>query len=145
MVCTIWPFPILNSYNLPQAGLSTVCVLAFKIYFLLYNVISIFVLSINQSFQAKVFNYFTLAEISDVVVLVMQRHWCIQRLKVQYAPECKILNERKKGNDLERVCKALLGSKAKSWPPNQSVKFKSKIWPEITRKFAKKCLDASSM
>ena len=43
------------------------------------------------------------------------------------------------------VCTKLLESKAKLSPPKQSVKFKCKIWFEITKKFAKKCLDASSL
>ena len=58
---------------------------------------------------------------------------------VRYLP-----NERGKGNDLERVCKPLLRSEAKPLLPKQSVKFKCKIWSEITKNFAKKCLDASS-
>ena len=37
----------------------------------------------------------------------------IQSLQVQYVSKCKVPNERRKGNDLERVCKLLLGSKAK--------------------------------
>ena len=51
----------------------------------------------------------------------------IQRLQVQYGSECKVPNERKKENDLERVCKPLLGSKATPWPPKQFAKFKCKI------------------
>ena len=43
------------------------------------------------------------------------------------------------------VCKPLLGYKAKPSPPKQSIKFKCQIWFEIIRKFAKKCLDASSL
>ena len=66
----------------------------------------------------------------------------IQHLQVQYAS--KKFNKREKGNDLERVCKPLLRSKAKPLSPKQSVKFKCKIWLKITRKFANKCLDASS-
>ena len=54
---------------------------------------------------------------------------------MQYASECKVLNERGKGNDLERVCKPLSRSKTKPWPPKPSVKFKCKIWPGITRRF----------
>ena len=69
----------------------------------------------------------------------------MQRLQVRYVSECKVPNERGKGHDLERVCKPLLGSKAKLLPPKQFVKFKCKIWFEITKKFAKKCLDASSL
>ena len=69
----------------------------------------------------------------------------IQRLQVQSASECKVPDERGKGNDLERVCEPLFGSKAKPLPPKQSVKFECKIWSEITKKFAKKCLDASSL
>ena len=50
-----------------------------------------------------------------------------------------------KGKGSERVCKPLLGSKAKPSPPKQSfVKFKCQIWFEITKNFAKKCLDVSS-
>ena len=43
------------------------------------------------------------------------------------------------------VCKPLLGFKAKPLPPKQSSKFKCQIWAEITKKFAKKRLDASSL
>ena len=50
----------------------------------------------------------------------------IQRLQVLYASECKGPNERGKGKSLERVCKSLLGSKAKPLPSKQSVKFKCK-------------------
>ena len=39
---------------------------------------------------------------------------------------------------------AVLRSKAKHTPKKQSVKFKCHIWFEATKKFAKKCLDASS-
>ena len=35
--------------------------------------------------------------------------------------------------------------KQKPLLPKQSVKFKCQIWAEITKKFAKKCLDASSV
>ena len=69
----------------------------------------------------------------------------IQRLQVRYASGCKVPNERGKRKGLEGVCEQLLGSKAKPLPPKQSVKFKSQIWPEITKKPAKKCLDASSL
>ena len=65
-----------------------------------------------------------------------------RRLQVRYTVECKVLNERGKREGLERVCKPLLRSKAKPFPPKQSVKFK---WSEISKKFAKKCLDASSL
>ena len=40
---------------------------------------------------------------------------------------------------------AVLGSKAKHSPPKQSVTFKCKKWAKITKKFAKKCPDASSL
>ena len=63
-------------------------------------------------------------------------HWC-------YASECKISNEIGKG--LERVFKLILRSKANFLPVKQSVKFKCKIWSEITKKFAKKRQDASSL
>ena len=63
----------------------------------------------------------------------------MQHLQAWYASECKVPNERGRGNDLERV-KPLLEFKAKPLPPKQSVKFKCKIRSEIT----KKCLDASS-
>ena len=45
---------------------------------------------------------------------------------------------------LERVYKPLLEYKAKLLPPKQSVKYKCQTWSKITRKFSKKCLDASS-
>ena len=48
-------------------------------------------------------------------------------------------------NGLKRGSKPLLRSKAKPSPPKQSVKCKCQIWSEITKKFAKKCLDASSL
>ena len=57
--------------------------------------------------------------------------------------ESKVPNDGEK-KSLERVCKPLLGPKAKPSPPKQSVKFKCQVWFEITKKFAKKCLDASS-
>ena len=69
----------------------------------------------------------------------------IQRLREKYMSKCKVPKERGKGNDLERVCKPLLGSKAKPLSPKQSVKYKCKIRVEITKKFAKKCLDVSSL
>ena len=53
-----------------------------------------------------------------------------------------LMRKEKKG--LERVCKPLLGSKAKPLPQKQYVKFKCQIWFKITKKLAKKCLDASS-
>ena len=46
---------------------------------------------------------------------------CNTRLSVRY-----LMTERKR-NGLERVCKPLLGSKAKPSPPKQSVKFKWQI------------------
>ena len=46
---------------------------------------------------------------------------------------------------MERICKLLLGCKAKHLPPKQSVEFKSLIWSEITQKFAEKCLVAPSL
>ena len=55
-----------------------------------------------------------------------------------------VLNERGKGKGLEKVCKPLLGSKAKPSPPKHYVKFKCQIWFRITKKCAEKCLDASS-
>ena len=64
---------------------------------------------------------------------------------MQYISKCRVPKERAKGSDLEKACKPLLGSKAKPLPLKQSVKFKCKIRPEITKKFAKKCLDASSL
>ena len=68
----------------------------------------------------------------------------IQRLQVQCMSTCKVPNERGKENDLERVCKPLLASKSKPLLPKQSVKFKCNIRSEITKKFAKKRLDAPS-
>ena len=59
-------------------------------------------------------------------------------LQVQYASECKVPNEGEKS-------KPILGSKATPSPPKQSVKFKNQVWHEITKKLAKKCLDASSL
>ena len=69
----------------------------------------------------------------------------IQRLQVRYPSECKVPNERGKSKGLGRVCKPLLKSKAKPSPSKPSVKFKRKILSKITKKFAKKCLDASSL
>ena len=63
---------------------------------------------------------------------------CSTCLSVRY------LRREKKVNDLERVCKPLLGSKAKPLPSKKSVKLKCQIRSEIGKKFAKKCLDASS-
>ena len=67
----------------------------------------------------------------------------IQRLQMQYVSKCKVPNERGKGNDLERVFKPLLRSKAKPLLPKQFGKFKCTMRSEITKKSAK-CLDASS-
>ena len=50
--------------------------------------------------------------------------------------------EKKK---LKRVCKSLLEFKAKPLLAKQSGKFKCQIWLKITKKFGKKCLDASSL
>ena len=66
----------------------------------------------------------------------------IQRLRVRFASECKLRNKREKKKGLERVCKPSLGSKAKPSPPKPFVT--CQIWSEITEKFVKKCLDASS-
>ena len=68
-----------------------------------------------------------------------------QRLQERSASGCKVPNERGQGKGLERVCRPLLGSKAKPLLPKQSVKFKCKIWSKTTKKFVKKCLDASSL
>ena len=46
---------------------------------------------------------------------------------------------------LESACELLLKSKAKHFPPKQSVKFKNHIWSKITKKFANKCLDVSRL
>ena len=54
-----------------------------------------------------------------------------------------LMGGKRKG--LGRVCKPLLRFKAKPSPPKQSVKFKCQIWFKITKKLAKKCLDASSL
>ena len=54
---------------------------------------------------------------------------------MRYASEYKVLIERGKGKVWKRVCK----------PQKQSAKFKCQTWFEITKKFAKKCLDASSL
>ena len=51
--------------------------------------------------------------------------------------------EEEKG--IERVYKPLLGSKTKPLPSKQSVKFKCQIWAEMTNKFPKKSLNASSL
>ena len=55
-------------------------------------------------------------------------------------------NERGKGKVWRGfVNKPLLGSTAKPLSPKQSVKFKCQILSEITKKLAKKWLDASSL
>ena len=62
-----------------------------------------------------------------------------------YEFECKLPNEREKEKVfkvLKRVFKPSLESKAKPSPPQQFVKCKCQIWSKITKKFAKKCLDA---
>ena len=69
----------------------------------------------------------------------------IPHMKARYASEGRVLNERAKGKVWRRVCKQLLESKAKLAPPKESVKLKCQLWPEITKNFAKKCLDASSL
>ena len=60
----------------------------------------------------------------------------IQHLQVQYISECKVPNEGEK----QKVWRGLLGSKAKSLPPKQSVQFKCQRWFKVTKKFAKKSL-----
>ena len=67
-----------------------------------------------------------------------------QRLQVRYAFNCKVPSERGKRKGLGRVCEPLLGSKAKLSLQKQSGEFKCKTWAEMTKKPAKKCLDASS-
>ena len=62
-----------------------------------------------------------------------------------YASKCKLLNEGRKEKVLERVCKPLLRSKAKSSLPKQSLTFKCQIRFKTTKKFAKQCLGASSL
>ena len=66
-------------------------------------------------------------------------------MQVRYASECKVPN--KKGKE-----KVWRGFASRDWDltlkpslPKQSVKFKYQIWFEIIKKFAKKCLDASSL
>ena len=54
-----------------------------------------------------------------------------------------LMSEKMKG--LERVYKLLLGSKEKMLSPNQSVKFLCQTRSKITKKVAKKYLDASSL
>ena len=68
----------------------------------------------------------------------------IQRFQVRYESQFKVPNESK-WEDLERVCKLSLGSKAKPLPPKQSVKFKCHMWCKITKNFVKKRLDAFSL
>ena len=50
-----------------------------------------------------------------------------------------------KEEGMERACKLLLGFKTKPSPLKQSFKFECKILAEMTKSFAKKCLDASSL
>ena len=50
-------------------------------------------------------------------------------------------NEKGKG-EVKRGFVLLLRSKAKPSPPKQYVKFKRQIRSEITKKFARKCIDA---
>ena len=64
---------------------------------------------------------------------------------LQYASKCRVPNKGGKRKSLERVCKSLLEPKAKPLPLKQSVKLKCEIWSKITKKCAKKCLDASSL
>ena len=45
----------------------------------------------------------------------------------------------------ERVSKPLLIAVAKPWLPKQCEMFKCQTWFKITKKFAKKCLDLSSL
>ena len=58
--------------------------------------------------------------------------------------ECKVPSEGEKNKSLKRIFKPSLESKAKSSSPKQSVTFKCKILSKISKKFAKKCLDAPS-
>ena len=64
---------------------------------------------------------------------------------IRVRPSVKYLIRKQKerlGEGLQ--CKSLLKSKAKP-PPKQSARYKCQIWPEITKKFTKTCLDASSL
>ena len=60
-------------------------------------------------------------------------------------PSVRYLVRERKGEGLERICESLLESKIKPFPPKLSVKFECQIWPKITKKFAKKGLDGSSL
>ena len=60
-------------------------------------------------------------------------------IQVRYVWECTVPIERE-----EKKKKPLFESEAKPPPPKQSVKFKCRMQSEITKKFAKKCQDASS-
>ena len=64
-----------------------------------------------------------------------------QRLQVLHVSQCKIPEGRGYG----RVCKPLLGSKTKTSPSKQPVKFECMIRAEMIKKFAKTFLDASSL
>ena len=64
--------------------------------------------------------------------------------KCDMCPSVKyLMREEQKG--LERVCRQLLGFKEKPSSLKLSIKFKCQIWSKITKKLAKKCLDASSL
>ena len=65
---------------------------------------------------------------------------CNTHLSLRY-----LMREKKERFGEGFVTRYLLGSKAKPSPPKQSVKLKCQIWSKITKKFAKKCLDASSL
>ena len=65
--------------------------------------------------------------LSDVVVNSLLETLGIQRLQVQHASECKVPNEGGERKGFEKVHKSLLKSKAKPFPPKQSVKFKCQI------------------
>ena len=69
----------------------------------------------------------------------------IQRLKVRYAFESKVPNEREKGKAWRGFGNPLLGSKAKPVLLKQSVKLKCQISSILIKKFSKKCIDASSL
>ena len=61
--------------------------------------------------------------------------------KCYMRPSVRYLTREEK----ERFAKDFWNLKATPLPPKQSVKFKCQIWSEITNKFSKKCLDASSL
>ena len=65
--------------------------------------------------------------------------------KYDTRPSVRYLTREEKERFEKLFASGFYKSKAKPLFPKESMKFKCQIWSEITNKFAKKCLDASSL